>query len=233
MYALIQNDQIAQVGALPRLWHDGTRWWDYRHEDADPTAQGWHPVARTPRPDDTPATAHDYSIELVDGTPTEVWTARDKTHAEIEAEARLVSIEDRLARIEAKLWPAEPDPADTTGVPTWADHGGIAPAGALLLDGGKVWRNVSGVPLAHPPSGFAGWTEAQLAHLWALVVDPQPDPEPDPTYPQWRGEWSAEAEYVVGDHTSRGGVIYRCLAPHGPEYQGTWGPPTAGAWIVA
>lgn len=98
---------------------------------------------------------------------------RDYTEAENqaayaaqEAEARLVSIEDRLARIEAKLWPAEPDPADTTGVPTWADHGGIAPAGALVLDGGKVWRNVSGVPLTHPPSGFPGWTVAQLAHLW-------------------------------------------------------------------
>ena len=32
-YALVEQDEIVQVGMLPRLWHDGTRWWDFREPD--------------------------------------------------------------------------------------------------------------------------------------------------------------------------------------------------------
>ena len=36
MYALIQNNTIRQVGALPKLWYDGTRWHDLRDDRIKP-----------------------------------------------------------------------------------------------------------------------------------------------------------------------------------------------------
>ena len=53
MYAPIQSDAITQVGALPRIWNDGTRDWDFRPVDLPVgllASLGWHPVATTPRP---------------------------------------------------------------------------------------------------------------------------------------------------------------------------------------
>ena len=239
MHALILNNAIQSLGNPPagarRL--DSDAWVTPPADGWTPAllaACGWLPVTGTARPADTATHTHDWSVTLPDGTPTETWTPRPWTAEEIatrqEQAARLDALADRVARIEAHLWPPEPDPTTPTGVYTWAAHGGIAPAGALLLDGGRVWRNVSKVPLTAPPSGFPGWTDAQLAHLWAVVVGAQPDPEPDPTYPQWRGEWSADAEYVIGDHVTRGGIIYRCLVAHGAAHAGTWGPPATGVW---
>ena len=223
MHALIQDNQITQVGPLPRLYYDGTRWWDYR-DGQDPAAQGWHEIVETPRPDDTATTTHDRSIALVEGVPTVVWVARDKTPDEIEQEARFVSIEDRLARIEAKLWPAEPDPTDTTGVPTWAELGGIAPAGALLLDGGKVWRNVSGVPLTEPPSRFVGWSVADLAHLWAVVID---SPDPDPGHPAWEIGLTVTPGITVLAHNGR---LWRAKVAHVTHFGWEPGPGTHAVW---
>ena len=84
-YALVRNDSIEQVGA-PETWFDGERWWDFRTE-VDP-ASGWLPVVETERPADTETEIHEYSITLVDGQPTETWTARPKTEAEIEASTK-------------------------------------------------------------------------------------------------------------------------------------------------
>ena len=50
IYALTQSDAIVQVGALPKLWHDGTRWHDWRTDTpaTDPADYGWLPVTDTP-----------------------------------------------------------------------------------------------------------------------------------------------------------------------------------------
>lgn len=77
-----------------------------------------------------------------------------------EADSAIMELEERVARIEAHLWPAvdDPDPGDTTGIPTWDELNpeNVWHHDQLLLDDGKVWRNVSGVPLTHPPSQFPG-----------------------------------------------------------------------------
>lgn len=81
MYAQIVDNIILQTGGLPdsarRL---DTGQWILNLADADePTREacGWYEVVDTPRPDDTPTATFDHSIELVDGTPTVVWTERD------------------------------------------------------------------------------------------------------------------------------------------------------------
>ena len=86
MYALVENDTIVDgtVGALPDVWNDGTRDWDLRPMDAAQLSElGWYEVVTTERPPDTDTTTHDYSVDLVGGTPTEVWTERPKTPDEV------------------------------------------------------------------------------------------------------------------------------------------------------
>jgi hypothetical protein len=83
-YALVEGDTIAETGPLPDVWNDGERDWDLRPmSDAELAELGWYPVTSTPRPPDTADTTHDYSVELVAGVPTEVWTERAMTPDEI------------------------------------------------------------------------------------------------------------------------------------------------------
>ena len=237
-FAHITADTIDALGNPPDLEWDGARWWDLR----DPTirtARGWLEVTETPRPEPVEGGVHESTVELVDGLPVRVWTWRAWTAEEVawqaEAEARLDDYGQRLARIEAHLWPAPPDPTTPTspGVKTLAEHGGVWPVEGLLREGDTVYRNVSNAPLTSAPSKFPGSID-QWDHLFVSVLAPTtPDPDPDPQWPQWRGEWSATADYLAGDHVTRGGVVYRCLAAHGADYGGTWGPPTTGVWVVA
>ena len=225
-FAHITADTITALGNPPGLEWDGTRWWDLR----DPTirtARGWLEVTETPRPEPVEGGFHEYTVELVDGLPVRIWTYRawtaDELASRAEQNARFDSIEDRLARIEAHLWPAPPDPTATTGVPTMADHGGVWPNQGLLLDGGKVWRNVSGTPLTTAPSGFPG-TPSQWAHLFVVALTPPVTP------PAGILPWSATTEYKAGDKATRNGHLWQCLVAHGAAYAGTWGPPTVGVW---
>ena len=146
--------------------------------------------------------------------------------SEAEQSARLNDLAARVARIEAHLWPAPPDPTKPDD-PSVTDWEGVWPDGGLLRDGGIVWRNVSGVPLTTPPSGFPG-EPSQWAHLFVAVLtpEPEPDPEPSPTV----AAWSATATYTPGDRCTRGGRLWECLKGHGAAYAGTWGPPAAGVW---
>ena len=102
-YAHIATDgTIGQVGRLPALWFDGTRWHDWRGEPStwatQPADWGWLPVVESPRPDDTATTTHDRDVELVAGVPTVTWTARPWTAEELAAQAEQAAREaDRLA----------------------------------------------------------------------------------------------------------------------------------------
>jgi hypothetical protein len=97
-YARVIDDQIVSTAPPPDLLdpEDPTaegRWWDLRRHDMDLAAweaeiiapHGWASIVETPRPPDTDTTTHDYSVELVDGAPTEVWTARPWTAEELSA----------------------------------------------------------------------------------------------------------------------------------------------------
>lgn len=106
-YALVQENTIALVGALPDLWHDGTRWWDFRQPSGELlTSLGWLPVVETPRPTDTATDTHDYSVEFVGGVPTVTWTPRPWTADELvqrEYEANRVALREDTATELIKL----------------------------------------------------------------------------------------------------------------------------------
>lgn len=86
IYAHITNGAVDQVGAPPATAYAAGRWWDLRTLDPDAlTACGWQPLVELPRPADTSTATADLSYALVDGAPTQVWTIRDKTQAELDA----------------------------------------------------------------------------------------------------------------------------------------------------
>ena len=92
-YALVTNSTIQAVQGRPptsaRRLDSGN--WVLGLRTAPAALQqacGWWEITDTPRPDDTATTTHDRTVELVAGVPTVVWTERDKTQAELDAEAK-------------------------------------------------------------------------------------------------------------------------------------------------
>ena len=229
MYAHIANDQITTTRhTLPATWeHDG-QLWDIRPGQHPPEAAGWHEDVEVARPADTDTHTHESTIELIDGVPTRVWTPRPWSDEEIasraEAEARLTDLEARIANIEAKLWPAPADPTDPDD-PSVTDWEGVWPDGGLLREGGIVWRNVSGVPLTTPPSGFPG-VASQWGHLFVAVLTPEPEPEPEEPGVQ---PWAEGVAYSVGQEVTHAGRTWRCKLAHTSHIG--W-VPSAAAWAV-
>jgi hypothetical protein len=89
-YALVVGDTIQAVGPLPqsaRRLDNGN--WVMGIRDAPLELQqacGYFAVVRVDRPADTPTTTWERSVVLVAGVPTETWTERAKTQAEIDAQ---------------------------------------------------------------------------------------------------------------------------------------------------
>ena len=141
--------------------------------------------------------------------------AANRTFAE---SARLDDLTARVARIEAHLWPAPPDPTDLDD-PTVTDWQGVWPDRGLLRDGGTVWRNVSGVPLTTPPSGFPG-EPAKWVHLFVPVLTP----EPEPTGPlPWVQPTGAHDAYILGAKVTHNGRLWTSNAANNTWEPGVYG----------
>lgn len=92
MHVQIIDGAIVATRATPTggAWEDD-QWLDF----TDPTVlaawearHGWTLVVETPQPQDTDTVKHDESVVLVDGAPTQTWTARPWTQAELAAQAK-------------------------------------------------------------------------------------------------------------------------------------------------
>ena len=119
----------------------------------------------------------------------------------------------------AQLWPAPPDPTDPDD-PSVTDWEGVWPDGGLLRDGGIVWRNVSGVPLTTPPSGFPGEPSA-WGHLFVAVLTPEPTgPLP------WVQPTGAHDAYSFGDQRTHNGRLWESTVAG--IRRNTWAPGVYG-----
>lgn len=144
--------------------------------------------------------------------------------------AQLTALTARVARIEAHLWPAADDPTtpDDPTVADWVALGGIWPDQGLLREGGTVWRNVSGVPLTTPPSGFPG-QPGQWGHLFVAVLEPDPEPEPGDEWPAWK-TWDGNnaSLYQVGAQVTHNGRRWTSTAADNHWEPGVFGWTDAG-----
>lgn len=172
-----------------------------------------------------------YTDHRTDPPTTRPYTEQEDAAADarLTTDATLADLATRVARIEANLWPVDgPPPEDTSTVPTFADYGGVWPTGALVLDEGTVYRNVSGVPLTTAPSGFPG-DPARWTHLFVVESTAPGEPDPDPVEPP---EWAPGVTYTTGDRVTYAGTIYVCAQAH--TSQAGWTPTAVPAlWTPA
>lgn len=175
------------------------------------------------RADDTARTVTEWDDRGVE--TSRPYTPAEDTAADLSlaAAATLTDLAARVARIEAHLWPPTPGPAPGTppkGV-TWDDLGGVWPVGVLLDDGGgRVWRNVAGVPLTTPPSKFPG-EPSRWAHLFVAVVAQAPD------HPaEWQQPTGAHDAYPIGAHVTHNGQTWESTVA-----ANTWEPGVYG-WVT-
>lgn len=164
LYAHVRNATITQIGALPRIWNDGTRDWDFRPVDLPGgllASLGWFPIALTPRPADTATDTYVEDVALVGGLPVQTWTPRPWTADELaaraeQATAEAKAVEDRaildaIARTSAS---AHAD-GETWTAPTGA-HDAYA-LGVTVKHAGKTWLSL--IPANVWAPGVTGWRE--------------------------------------------------------------------------
>ena len=174
MYALIQSDAITQVGALPRIWNDGTRDWDFRPVDLPSGllgSLGWFPIALTPRPADTATDTYVEDVALVSGMPVQTWNSRPWTVEELAARAEQATADAKAAEDRAILdaIAALMEDAHTDGA-AWVQPTGAHnafPKGATVTHNGKDWESLT--PANVWPPGVTGWREvvAEGPAAWA------------------------------------------------------------------
>ena len=194
MYAFVVDGTVQAVGRLPvaarRL---DTGQWVLGLADAPVELQeacGWYQVADTPRPDDTATTTHGRTVELVDGTPTVVWTERALTDDEQFAREQSQA-PDVTDAISARLNPAEP----SLWVQPTGAHDAYLP-GAIVLDpAGDRWRNDLGTVNVWPVDNLhAKWTNLDAT---------------DPSGPQpWVAPTGAHDAYALGDEVTHNGQTW-------------------------
>jgi hypothetical protein len=115
-YARVLDNTIVSTMPPPDLLNpdDVTaegRWWDLRQYDADVATweadtigpHGWSPVVITERPPDTATDTHDYSLMLIDGVPTEVWTQRPWTQSELDAREAQANTAEMVAESDTSV----------------------------------------------------------------------------------------------------------------------------------
>jgi hypothetical protein len=179
------------------------RWWDLRHHDYDLALweseiigpHGWEPVVTTERPADTDTTTHDYSVELVDGVPTEVWTPRPWTQAELDA--RNQALYGSTDAIVAGLLTSYSSTQSPETAPPWVQptgaHDGYLP-GTIVTHDGATWRNdLTVMNVWIPGTQGAGWTD---------LTPPPAGPQP------WVQPTGSQDAYNVGDQVTHVGSTW-------------------------
>lgn len=197
MYAHVTDGTVDQVGGLPQLVFEDGRWWDLRPKDPALLASlGWYEVTETTRPADTETATSDLSYVFADGAVTQTWTVRDKTPAELAADAEQAEAEAREQARDALLTAtlALSEQAHTDGQ-AWTQPTGPGtayPLGAAVTHGGKTWESLVAFNVWEP--GVSGWRET--------VTD---------GYPEWVQPTGQHDAYQTGDRVTFEGHVWESL----------------------
>lgn len=179
IYAHIVNGGIVALGQPPLVEYDGARWWDLR-DPAIRTARGWREVVTVPRPADTATTTSDYAVTLVGGIPTETWTVRAWTAAELAARAQqaveaALADETRAAAqatltVAQQQWAADHGRVDGQA---WTQPTGAHDAYALdatVTHAGKTWTSLVASNVWQPPTMWREKVTGGGAPAWVQPV---------------------------------------------------------------
>jgi hypothetical protein len=206
-YARVLDDIIAATGFPPDLLPPedvtaGDRWWDLRQHDqelADWEAliadHGWLPIVAAERPPDTETDTSDYSLELIDGVPTEVWTVRPWTQEELDAKnAAIYGSPQAITNAILREYSSGQDPASA---PPWVQPTGAHDAylpGALVAHDDTTWRNDLTI--------LNSWEPGTLNGGWFDLAPPSGEPEP------WVQPTGSHDSYNVGDLVTHNGSTW-------------------------
>lgn len=136
---------------------------------------------------------------------------------ESDRRARIAQTVEQVETITATYREAKGLTDGTAWVPPTGAHDAV-PAGDTRVFEGDLWRNVSGVPLAHSPADYpAGWEQVGEG------VEPTP---PDPA--AWP-PWVDGQTYEIDDVRSYEGRVYRCTQAHTAHLGAMWIPPAVPA----
>lgn len=200
LYAHTTADTVDQIGALPRLYHDGTRWHDWRGDPAgwgtQPADCGWLPVAESPRPADTATDTHEPTYTRDGATVVQSWTPRPWTVEELAAQAEQAAQQVRYDTHQAILDATAALMADAhTDGEAWVQPVGAHdayPLGTTVTHEGKTWANITPANVWTP--GVSGWRE--------VVTE---------GYPAWVQPTGAHDAYEVGDRVRFEGSDWESL----------------------
>ena len=127
------------------------------------------PVVETARPADTDTTTTTPGWSVGASSVTRTWTPRQWSATELstraERGARLDSIEARLARIEARLWPPAAPDAPASDAAPW-DPDATYAVDDLVADLGVTYRCL----VAHGPERLGTWRPGPATPtIWAVA----------------------------------------------------------------
>lgn len=128
---VIDSAEVGRPNELTLRNGGGTRLWSDYITDAELAECGWFKVVAVARPADTPTQVFERSLIVVSGVPTEKWTARNRTAAELADITRaansaaltdLAAVTTAMANLKAFLTDADVqavlDVANTTALTT-------------------------------------------------------------------------------------------------------------------
>lgn len=223
-YALVIDGTIEAVGGLPRsarrLDNDAWVMGLASAPVAEREACGWFAITSTDRPAGTDTTTHDRSVELVDGTPTVVWTERDLTADELSE--RGAATPEQTTAIVAKLLLGPKVRAEDLTDDEIAEAAPLFPAWLPGLDVavGDVFRwDGTLVEVIQAHTTQADWTPDVVPALFKVHRTP------DMT------EWTAGISVSVGEEFTYQGTTYRVLQAHTTASH--WAPDvTPSLWLA-
>jgi len=212
-YYHLPSDTARNPGRVETKLSDGARLSapDGRWTDELAALCGFVRIVDTVRPADTDTHTHERTVEVIDGTPTVVWTERAWTEEEVQA--RLLADAPDITEVVAARLVA----ADNANPPLWFQPTGAHDAwlpGAIVLDeSGDRWQNTLTVPNV--------WAFDVIGWVNLDADEPGDDPQP------WVQPTGAHDAYPAGAVVTHNGQTW--VNTHG---DGNVWEPGAFGWTV-
>lgn len=171
---------------------------------------GLLPVATVPKPADTATTTHDLTVELVSGVPTQVWTERPKTQAELDAEAdaarfqRAEQARDWVAKTRARNAITAGEVDDDTALTLASLFDAWSPDAVDYAVDDVVRHDEKPYQCLQAHTSQADWAPDVAVSLWVRYRDPA-------ALEAWVQPTGGHDAYAAGERVSHNGNVWTSL----------------------